>query len=164
MTQEEVHFIRCFAKRYLFKKYHNDYLDDCVQYLCIHKWQKDNYDLKYGVIDFCRYVGITETRARVKEKIMSKGVEMQDHYALEPEGLDILGTIEERLMAKNIPRSQINEVMGLLAAKDYSGASSCFRRIGLDLPVKYKYQRWDNSDRMYRFGEKIIKFLRSMED
>jgi hypothetical protein len=160
MTKEEYDLIRRFARKYLFRKYHNDHLSDLTQYLALHKWQKPNYDLRFGVIDFCRSVGITMERANKKAQYAQQSAQMQDRYAVADEPLDVFGEIELKLIEKGAAQNQINEVLALLKEKDYSAALDCFRRIGLNFPVKYSYQRWPNSDKMWRFGSKIVKYLR----
>jgi len=99
-------------------------------------------------------------RAIKRERIAHQSSEMQDHYAVTSEALDVFGEIEMRLIEKGAAQNQINEVLALLKDKDYSAALDCFRRIGLNFPVKYRYQIWNNSDRMYKIGLKIVKYLR----
>lgn len=151
MNQEEYNLIKRFARKYLFRKYHNSLLDDLTQYLALNKWKKPNYDLRFGVIDFCRLNGLTEYSSK-KSKLTQQSSQLFDRYAIALEGNDVFGEIEQRLIEKGAPQNLINEAVSLLRDKDYSGALNCFRRIGYALPVKYKYQKWDNSEKIYRLG------------
>ena len=164
MTKEEYDLIKRFAKKYLFRKHHDSHLQDLVQYLALHKWQKPNYDLRFGVIDFCRSVGLTIERSVKRERIAHQSSQLFDRYAVAQESIDVFGEIEQRLIDKGAAQNMINEALSLLQNKDYSGATNCFKRIGYSLPVKYKYQRWTNAEKLGKLSSKIIKYLRENHD
>jgi hypothetical protein len=160
MTKEEYDLIRRFARKYLFRKYHSRYLCDLTQYLCMKRFENPKVDLRYAMLDFCRIESITiDQHTRVGAMAVAHGGEILIEPSI-PEQFDPFGVIEEKLLEKGIEQRRINEALNLLIDKDYSGALSCFRRIGFDLPCKYKYQRWENGEKLYKLANKIVKYLR----
>jgi hypothetical protein len=99
-------------------------------------------------------------RSVKKERIAHQSTQIEDKHAVNVEPLDVFGEIELKLLDKGASQNMAIEAVNLLREKDYSGAIDCFRRIGLSFPVKYKYQKWIESDRMARFGNKIVRYLR----
>jgi hypothetical protein len=123
------------------------------------RFENPKTDLRYAMLDFFRIEGITiDKGTRVGASAIAHGGEILDEPIIS-ESFDPLGTIEERLL--EIGRKElVIEIINLLRAQDYSGTAALFRKIGLEMPVKYPYQKWDNSVKISRLGNKIIKYLR----
>lgn len=123
------------------------------------RFENPKVDLWYALLDFCRIEGITiDANTRRGAAIIAHGGEMLVEPSI-PEEFDPFGVIEERLL--EIGRKElVCEIMNLLRAQDYSGTLMLFKILGFEMPVKYKYQKWTNSVKISKLGNKIINYLR----
>lgn len=164
MTNEDVSRIYAWVRKHLFANLRNDFADDAAQYICLRYLENPKIDFRFALVDFCRLNGITSNRPKKDSSILRMSKPFIDLISPEQkEYINIFDEISERLTKMGVTPEYVREAVGLFENRDFSGVGNLFRRIGMSQKADYPSQRWENADKMYRLGNKIIKYLREYD-